>query len=190
MAKRKSKTQAIDPHVSDPRDRCYTPAYALDPLLPYLPLDAVVWEPAAGGGHLVRALEAAGRNVYASEITAGQNYFTYAPPVAWHMQVTNPPYSSKYQWIEHAYALGRPFALLMPLETLGAWSAQRHFRQYGVELLLLSRRVNFIMPNLGLDGGGANFPVAWFCWRLLPAPIVYGDIVPRADGQLRLLEAA
>lgn len=190
MAKKNSRNQAIEPHKSDPRDRCYTPAYALDPLLPYLPAGATVWEPAAGAGHLVRALEAAGRGVYASEITAGENFFMHTPPVAWDIQVTNPPYSSKYQWIEHSYALGRPFALLMPLETLGAWSAQRHFRRYGVEVLLLNKRVNFYMPNLGLNGGGANFPSAWFCWRLLPAPIVYGDIVPRADGQLSLLEAA
>lgn len=189
MAKRKSKTQPIDPHASDPRDRCYTPAYALDPLLPYLPAGAV-WEPAAGAGHLVRALESAGRTVIASEITRGENYFTYAPAAPWVVQVTNPPYSSKYHWIERAYALGRPWALLMPLETLGVWSGQCHFRKHGVEVLLLNKRVNFYMPNMGLSGGGANFPVAWFCWRVLPAPIVYGDIVPRADGQLSYLEAA
>jgi hypothetical protein len=189
MAKRKSRTQKIDPHVSDPRDRCYTPAYALDPLLPYLPA-GVVWEPAAGEGHLVRALESAGRTVYASEITAGQNFFTHAPPAPWAVQVTNPPYSSKYHWIEHSYSLGRPFALLLPMETLGVWSAQRHFRAHGVEVLLLNKRVNFQMPNLGFSGGGANFPVAWFCWKVLPAPIVYGNIVPRAEGQLRLLDAA
>lgn len=188
MAKRHSKTQTVDPHASDPRDRCYTPAYALDPLLPYL--SGVVWESAAGDGHLVRALQSAGRKVYASEIARGVNFFTHTPPVEWAVQVTNPPYSSKYHWIEHSYRLGRPWALLMPLETLGAWSAQRHFRQHGVELLLLNKRVNFYMPNMGLSGGGANFPVAWFCWKVLPAPIVYGSIVPRADEQLELFDAA
>jgi hypothetical protein len=185
MAKRKSKTQAIDPHTSDPRDRCYTPAYALDPLLPYLPA-GVVWESAAGQGHLVMALELAGRDVYWSEIAQGQNFFTHTPPINYAVQVTNPPYSSKYHWIEHSYRLGRPWALLMPLETLGAWSAQKHFRRYGVEILLLNKRVNFYMPNMGLSGGGANFPVAWFCWQVLPAPIVYGSIVPRADEQQRM----
>jgi hypothetical protein len=187
MAKRKSKTQVVNPHASDPRDRCYTPAYALDPLLPYLHPDAVVWEPAAGAGHLVRALEATGRRVIASEITQGQNYFIHNPGAdAWDVQITNPPYSSKYHWVEHAYALGKPFALLMPLETLGAASYQRHARKHGGEVLVLNKRVNFYMPNMGLSGGGANFPVAWFCWRLLPAPLVYGDIVPRADEQLEM----
>ena len=185
MAKRKSRTQSIDPHESDPRDRCYTPAYALDPLLSYLPPGAL-WEPAAGDGHIVRALQAAGRDVYASEIRHGANFFEHTPPFAWEAQVTNPPFSSKYHWIEHSYRLGKPFALLLPLETLGAWSAQKHFRAHGVEVLLLNKRVNFIMPNVGLEGGGANFPVAWFCWQLLPAPIVYGDISPRADAQLTL----
>jgi len=189
MAKRKSTTQPIDPHASDPRDRCYTPAYALDPLLPYLPA-GLVWEPAAGAGHLVRALESAGHAVYASEIADGQNFFTHTPPVPWTVQITNPPFSSKYHWIERCYALGKPWALLLPLETLGAWSAQRLFRAYGVELLVLSKRVNFYMPNMGLSGGGANFPVAWFCWQMLPAPLVYGDITPRADRQTTFLEAA
>lgn len=185
MAKRKSTTQVIDPHTSDPRDRCYTPGYALDPLLAYLSL-GTIWESASGDGHLVRALEQTGHTVYASEITRGENFFTHMPPVVCAAQVTNPPYSSKYHWIERSYAIGLPFALLLPLETLGAWSAQKHFRKHGVELLILNKRVNFYMPNMGLMGGGANFPVAWFCWRLLPAAIVYGSIVPRADEQTRM----
>ena len=186
MAKRKSTNQAIDPHKSDPRDRCYTPAYAIDPLLPYLP-SGVIWESAAGSGNLVRAFEYAGRCVYASEIERGENFFTHTPPCDWSVQVTNPPYSSKYHWLERSYVLGKPFALLMPLETLGAWSAQKWFRKHGVEMLLLNKRVNFYMPNMGLTGGGANFPVAWFCWQVLPAPIVYGSIVPRHDEQARMV---
>lgn len=185
MAKSNSRNQAIDPHVSDPRDRCYTPAYALDPLLSYLP-SGIVWEPAAGAGHLVRALEQAGHAVYASEIAHGENFFTHTPLSGWSVQVTNPPFSSKYHWIEHSYALGKPFALLLPLETLGAWSAQKHFRKHGVEVLLLNKRVNFYMPIKGIMGS-ANFPSAWFCWQLLPAPIVYGNIVPRADEQERMV---
>lgn len=181
MAKRKSRNQVVDPHTSDTRDRCYTPGYALDPLLPYLPKR--LWESASGDGHMVRALESAGHDVYASELQRGENFFTHTPPCEWDAQVTNPPYSSKYFWIERSYMLGKPFALLMPLETLGTWSAQKYFRKYGVEVLLLNKRVNFYMPNMGLSGSGANFPVAWFCWQLLPAPIVYGSIVVRSDDQ-------
>ncbi len=187
MAKNNSRNQAIDPHKSDPRDRCYTLAYAVEPLLPYLPA-GTIWEPAAGAGHLVRALQAAGRSVYASE-KHGENFFTHAPPFSWAAQVTNPPFSSKYHWIEHSYALGKPWALLLPLETIGAWSAQRLFRKHGVEMLILNKRVNYYMPVKGILGS-ANFPSAWFCWKVLPAPIVYGDIQPRAEGQLRLLDAA
>lgn len=186
MAKRRSRQSAATPHHSQERDRCYTPAYALDPLLPYLPPRATIWESAAGDGHLVRALQAGGHQVVASEIRNGQDFFVYEPD-AWDVQVTNPPYSAKYHWIERSYALGKPWALLLPLETLGAWSAQRLFRAYGVELLLLNRRVQFYMPRVGFNGGGANFPSAWFCWRLLPAPIVYGTLMPRADAQLLLL---
>lgn len=191
MAKRNSRNQVIDPHKSDPRDRCYTPAYALDPLLPYLP-QGTIWEPAAGEGHLVRALNAQGRTVHASEIVRGENFFEFkSPPAGAVAQVTNPPFSSKYHWIEHSYALGLPWALLLPLETLGAWSAQKWFRQYGVEVLLLNKRVNYYMPIKGIEGT-ANFPSVWLCWKLLPAPIVYGNIIPRKEEQAMLfnLEAA
>lgn len=186
MAKRKSKTQKIDPHASDPRDRCYTPAYAYDPIAAYVP-PGVIWESADGEGHLSSAMRAHGRDVIGTELRRGGNFFQMSPPDGCAAQVTNPPYSSKYLWIEESYRKGLPFALLMPLETLGAWSAQKHFRQHGVEIMLLSRRVNFYMPVAGLSGGGANFPVAWFCWRILPAPIMYGTITPRPDGQ-RVME--
>jgi hypothetical protein len=185
MAKRTSRNQVTNPHESDPRDRCYTPAYALDPLLVYLPA-GVVWESAAGEGHLVRALQSAGREVVATEICSGHDYFIATPPPH-AVQVTNPPYSTKYHWIARAYDIGRPFALLMPLETLGAWGYQQHARRHGGEVLILNKRVNFHMPNMELTGSGANFPVAWFCWQLLPSPLVYGDITPRPDGQTLLI---
>lgn len=186
MAKRKSTTQAIDLHTSDPRDRCYTPAYALDPLLPYLP-SGVIWEPAAGRGDLVRALQESGRDVIATELEHGEDFFKMQPDESWSVQVTNPPFSCKYHWIERSYALNKPWALLMPLETPGAWAAQRHFKQHGFEIMYLNKRVNFHMPNMGLGGSGANFPVAWFCWKVLPQPVMYGTIVPRNDDQLFLL---
>jgi hypothetical protein len=72
--------------------------------------------------------------------------------------------------------LGRPWAMLMPLTTLEG-RRQELFRRHGVELLLLDRRVNFETPSGG--GSGAWFPVAWFCWRLLPDRICYGRLEKR-----------
>lgn len=187
--------RATDKHVSQPMDRCNTPAYALDPLLPYLRRNWVVWEPAAGTGRLYDALAGHTLGVMGTELReddigkgvhGGLDFFTYRAP-GFDAIVTNPPYSIKFDWLERCYELGKPFALLVPVETIGAQSAQRQMERYGAELLLLNRRVNFEMPNKGFSGA-AQFPVLWLCWQMLPAPIVYGKLTPRHEGQAQLFD--
>jgi hypothetical protein len=171
-------------------DRCQTPAYALDPLLPYLNRESVVWEPAAGEGYLVAALRDAGLEVVSSDIETGENFFDYAPAEPWDVLVTNPPYGSgiKYDWLERCYELGKPFALLVPVEMIGAGTAQRLMNKYGAEILLLDHRVNFKMPNKGWKGT-AQFPVLWLCHNILPHWIIYGHIEYRPFPALPSLEA-
>lgn len=172
-------------------DVCNTPPYALDPLLPYIKSAWSVWEPAASTGNLASALRPHVWSVWATElrreglgddVAGGLDFFDYLPP---HFDaiVTNPPYSIKFDWLERCYQLGKPFALLVPVEMIGAQAAQRQMERYGVELLLLNRRVNFEMPNKGWAGSSAQFPVLWLCWQMLPAPIVYGKLTPRAAEQ-------
>jgi hypothetical protein len=186
----KPKTnRAGDPVGSKPFDRCQTPAYALDPLLPYLRPDWIVWESAAGKGRMVRALTSHVRQVVASDILTGQNFFDYQP-LTFDAIVTNPPYSIKFDWLERCYELGKPFALLVPVEMIGAAAAQRLMKRHGCEQLLLDKRVNFEMPIKGEDDSSAQFPTFWLCWKMLPNPILYGKITRRHDQQLRLLEVA
>lgn len=152
--------------VSLPMDRCQTPLYALDPLLPYIDPDWVIWEPAEGEGQLYRGLYRAGvHNIIGSDVIDGFNFFEYEPLVNWDCIITNPPYSIKYPWIARCYQLGKPFALLLPVDTLGAAKAQRWFRDVGVEVILTDKRTNFNMPNTGY-GGSAQFATAWFTWGL------------------------
>lgn len=147
-------------------DACQTPAYAIDPLLPYLAREWTVWEPAAGEGLLVDALYDSNMEaVIASDILTGENFFEFDPH-GWDCIVTNPPFSLKYRWMERCYQLGKPFALLLPVETLGAKTAHEMFREYGLEVIFMDKRVNFKMPNKGWDGGGAQFPVMWLTWGL------------------------
>jgi hypothetical protein len=186
---RPKRNQKADPNTSDERDRCETPAYALDPLLPYLRREWCIWEPACGTGRLVRALSELGYQVKGSDLLDGVNFFEATAPYEhkrWDCIVTNPPYSIKPEWIECCYSLGKPFALLVPVETIGLGVVQRIMEQHGAELLLLNKRVNFYMPEKGLDGNGAQFPVLWFCWQLLGKPLVYGRLTRRLDEQLLL----
>jgi len=168
-------------------DQCQTPYYALDPLIPYLP-KSILWESASGDGHIVQKLRLEGFNIIDSDIFANQNFFEYQPDF-WDCQVTNPPYSIKYDWLQRSYELKKPFALLMPLETLGAARGQELYQEYGVEIILLNKRVNFKMPFKGYRGSGAQFPVAWFTHGLgIGETITFGKIYYYQDKQLPLIK--
>lgn len=160
-------------------DRCQTPAYALAPLLPYLRCEWLIWESACGEKqNLVKAFGSLDRPCYGTDLLNGDefNFFSYTPEF-FDCSVTNPPYSVKYKWLARCYEIGKPFALLMPVEMLGAVTAQNLFKKYGIEIILLSKRVNFDMPNKGYDGHGAQFPVAWYTWKLgLGRELNYGEI--------------
>ena len=155
-----------------PMDNCQTPPYAIKPLIDWIWMSSVstIWEPAAGEGILARALEKNGFNLVcsdidpAADITYGQviDFLTEETSHQYETIVTNPPFSQKFEWLERCYTLGKGFALLLPLETLGAARAQDLFDMYGVAVLLMSPRVDFKMPDAGWMGGGAQFPVAWF----------------------------
>ncbi len=168
-------------------DRCQTPFYALDPLLPYLP-SGIIWEPAAGDGHIVTKLTMSGyKDIISGDILTGENFFE-TKPLDWDCQVTNPPYSVKYEWLARSYELGKLFALLMPLETLGASKGQRLFERYGVELILFDKRINFKMPNKGYGNSGAQFPTAWFTFGLgIGCQLTFTKVNRYKDGQLSFL---
>lgn len=158
--------QAGDIYTPQGYDACQTPPKAINPLLPYLSEDWTIWECAKGEGLLVEALYDSGfQSLTASDILTGENFFEYEPP-QWDCLVTNPPYSIKYQWIERCYALGKPFALLMPVETLGAKQGQDLFSKFGLEVIFVQPRINFKMPNKGFEGSSAQFPTAWFTYGL------------------------
>lgn len=162
-------------------DICGTPAYAIEPLLPFIPQEWAIWESACGSGRMVCAFEEKGYSVLGTDITNGpeQNFFDITCEGA-DCQITNPPYGIKFQWIERSYEIGLPFALLLPVEAIGSKRAQASMKKYGCELLLLNRRVDFFMHDLW-NGGSAQFPVLWFCWQLLPQQIIYGDLIKPRD---------
>lgn len=161
-------------------DSCQTPRYAVSPLIPHLLKFGIIWEPASGEGMLAEAIcRKSHKDVIESDlVTTGHNFFTSSPGFdsTWDCIVTNPPYSIKPQWLARCYQLGKPFALLVPVEFISTVGALVYMLHYGYEIMLLSDRVNFKMPEKGFNGGGSQFPVLWLCWNILPEKIMIGDI--------------
>lgn len=155
-------------------DNCQTPEYALEPLLPYLNSDWHIWECAAGERYLLDALRSKGYSVVGTDILDyfSTDFLVDSPKFIFDCIVTNPPYGLKYLWIERCYELGKPFALLMPVETLGAKTAQVQFAKHGIQVIFMNQRVDFKMPNKGFTGS-AQFPTAWFTWGLNAPPMSF-----------------
>lgn len=171
------------------RDRCQTPAYAVDLLRPFLDQfqrrlgrQLVIWESAAGEGYLVAALEACGYQVIATDILGGADRFSFQPE-QYDIEVTNVPFSVKYRWLRHAAAQHHPFALLMPSDSLFAGKeAQPVIEHQDVKIICPNVRIDFKMPNTGWglsegDKHTAQMHTSWFTRGLgVPERITFADL--------------
>lgn len=143
-----------------------TPPEALYPLIKFLKKEWVIWECASGEGNLVKELERREFKVIASDILKGQNFLTWQPD-KFDCIITNPPYSLKQEFLVRCYVLERPFALLLPLTTFETTKRQELFKQYGVQLILFDKRINFTVPDGRVQHESKVwFSTAWFTWGL------------------------
>lgn len=90
--------------------------------------------------------------------------FLKEEPKEYDLIITNPPYTLKGEFLERAYALGKPFAFLIPLTTFDSIKRRALFKKHGVEIVFLKNRVKFTTPSGKV--GGAWFAVAWFCGNM------------------------
>jgi len=138
-------------------DEIYTPTYALNPLIPYLKKDWIIWECAYGSGSLAKGLKDKGFEV----IGKGENFFKTEKNCD--CIITNPPYSLKGQFIKRAFELKKPFAFLLPLTTLEGKFRGKIFRENKIQIIIPNSRINFITPN---GGKSSWFATAWFCGNM------------------------
>jgi len=145
-------------------DDFQTPPEALYPLLPFLKKDWTIWECASGEGNLANELKKRGYEVVESDIITGQNFLTWEPE-RFDCIITNPPYKIKQDFLIRSYALGKPFALLLPLTTFETSKRQELFKQYGVQVIMFDKRINFQQKDINHESK-SWFSTAWFTWGL------------------------
>jgi hypothetical protein len=147
-----------------------TPPEAIAPLIPYLKNKGIrtIWEPAAGDGFLASYLRREGFNVIATDLSQGMNYLKTNLTILYDAVVTNPPFDKRVDFLRRSYHLGKPFCLLMPL--LVTREMANLVKLYGIELLILSRRIRFIKDKKRMDR--SPFNVAWFCRGILPKQLI------------------
>lgn len=144
-------------------DNYVTSKHGWDIVKKYLPDHSKkVWCPFYHGGELGKLFD------YPNKIHLDQDFYGYQPD-SWDLIVDNPPYHKKDKVIARCIALGKPFALLLPLLTLE--------RQYYKRLIVNNPdiKVTVVIPNKRIkfikDGADGSNPVvtAWFMFNILPA---------------------
>lgn len=151
------------------RDLYETPEWATIALLPHLharlnPRD-LVFEPAAGGGKMVAALEQCGFYVDAADITTGADFLKCQETEAKAI-ITNPPYELAREFIERALTMMRDrgglVAMLLRTDYDHAKTRQHLFsgHQAFAKKVVLTKRIKWFEDSKGQP----SFNHAWFIW--------------------------
>lgn len=164
-----------------------TPPECTVALLTYLNLPAgtVVWEPAAGEGHIVEVLADRGFSVVASDlhptgyVTESTDYLTAPLPAGVDMVITNPPFSIAQEFIEHTLDLGVPFALLLKSQYWHSKGRRALFERHRPTAVLpLTWRPDFLF---GSKSASPTMECLWTVWGADPAPATIYHPVGKPD---------
>lgn len=164
--------------TSDKEDNeLYSPYYITDHIIKYLPKDKVIWTPFdCEWSAFYQRLKEAGYKVVRSSLQDGQDFFEYEPD-EWDIIVSNPPFSLKDKVLERLYSFNKPFAILLPLNSLQGKTRYKYFSQ-GIQILSFDARVSYHDKN-HMDSvvKGSPFATAYFCRDLLPKDLIIEKLV-------------
>lgn len=161
------KKAMIDYVKNEKVDEYNTPLKAVTPLIPYIQPSWTVWECTDPGNSVITsALKEQGNKVISTHIKDGYNFFEYQPSI-FDCIITNPPYSIKTEFLRRAYEIGKPFAFLLPITALEGIERSELYQKYGLELLILNKRVNYLKEK------SVWFNSSWFCWKILPKQLIF-----------------
>lgn len=134
----------LDQVANSGNDEFYTPLYAIEPLLKYVPTYCSVWAPFDTDASLiVQAFRGRGNQVTATHLTTGQDFFTTQVPDC-NLIVSNPPYSKKGEVFERLFQIGKPFAMLVGV--VGLFESGKRFdlfASHDFEIMWMSKRIAY-----------------------------------------------
>jgi len=159
-------------------DEFYTPRYAVQPILKYIPKGSVVWCPFdTNESNFVKMLEELQYDVIHSHIEEGKDFFS-SEPDHFDYIVSNPPYSIKAAVFERLFELGKPFAMLVGV--VGLFESQKRFNMFKgnqFEIMYMNKRISYFKsyedPKPSLN---PPFSSVYLCSKMLPQQIVFEEI--------------
>lgn len=105
-----------------------------------------------------------------SSLKEGQDFFTYEPD-NWDILVSNPPFSKKDEVLRRVCSFGKPFALLLPVNSIQGKARYKIFINE-IQMLCFDARIDFHdKNNMQNTVKGCHFGSAYICRDLLPSKL-------------------
>lgn len=170
-------------------DEVLTPRYVVEPIVKYLKSKGYkkIWCPFdKEDSFYVRVLIGHGFVVYNSHIENGEDFFEIDyNKIDFDCIVSNPPFSKKDKILNRLYGIGKPFALLLPQNSLQSEERTNMFIKYGLEYLGFNKRACFYTRNeLDRIKFSNHFASGYFCKDVLPEKLIFEYLSPIQESYL------
>lgn len=155
-------------------DEVYTPFYAVEPLLKYISKDKIIWMPFdEEWSAFYQLFSEHGYNIIRSSLKDGKDFFQYEPKEHYDVIISNPPFSKKDLILKRLNDLHKPFAILLPENSLQGQKRYNNCFQYGIQYLGFDRRIDYhTNNNFQTYTKGTPFASAYFCRDILPKDLI------------------
>lgn len=152
-------------------DECYTPKYAVVPILKYIPNGAIVWCPFDKiESEFVKEISRTNKVIF-SHIENGQNFYDFEPTETWDIIISNPPFTNKRKIFERAISFNKPFALIMTNTWLNDSAPKQIFKNIDLQLLMFDKRINYN------ENKKITFSSSYYCYNFLPKQIIMENLI-------------
>ena len=154
-------------------DECFTPNYAVIPILEYIPKEAVIWCPFdTEESEFVKEISKTNKVIF-SHIINGQDFYNYEPNEHWDMIISNPPFTAKKKIFERALSFNKPFALLSNLAIFNDKYPVHLFfeKSKQMQLLKFDKRIEFKQAEDKVSKK-ITFQTGYVCYNFLPKDLI------------------
>lgn len=156
---------------TEKNDEIYTPKEAIIPILKYLDKTKIYWECTDfGDSNIKKVLVENGFKVIATN-KEEFDFLKDDPSFKFDVIITNPPYSIKNKFIKRCYELNKPFLLLLPITALEGKERNRLYKENGLEIIVLNKRINFMKEKKNVW-----FNTSWFCHKICNEQLNFEEV--------------
>ena len=154
-------------------DEVYTPFYAVAPILKYVDKNKKIWCPFdENWSAFYQTFKENGYNVIRRSLKEGQDFFNYEP-ADYDIIISNPPFSKKDYVLKRLDELGKPFMLLLPVNSIQGSKRYDWCYKNGIEMLAFDKRIDYhTWDNFQTYTKGNHFGSAYFCRNVLPKSLI------------------